>query len=190
MKKGKVIILVAPSGGGKTTLARRLFKEFEDLKFSVSATTRPAREGEIDGKHYYFLSEADFDQKKADGEFLEWEEFYRGKKYGTLRSEVDKKLNSGYFVLLDIEVKGAVNIKKIYGDESLSLFIKPPSIDVLKQRLLARGTEDDETLALRLERAKEELTYADQFDQVIINDNLDTAYAEVKKAVVEFMNQN
>ncbi|MCP9292342.1 guanylate kinase [Gracilimonas sediminicola] len=190
MKKGKVIILVAPSGGGKTTLARRLFKEFEELKFSVSATTRPAREGEVDGKHYYFLTDVDFDQKTAEGEFLEWEEFYGGKKYGTLRSEVDKKLNSGYFVLLDIEVKGAVNIKKIYGDESLSLFIKPPSIDVLKQRLLARGTEDDETLALRLERAKEELTYADQFDQVIINDNLDTAYAEVKKAVVKFMNQN
>ncbi|MEQ8523569.1 guanylate kinase [Gracilimonas sp.] len=190
MKKGKVIILVAPSGGGKTTLARRLFKEFDQLKFSVSATTRPARKGEVDGKHYYFLSDADFNQKIADGEFLEWEEFYGGKKYGTLRSEVDKKLNSGYFVVLDIEVKGAVNIKKIYGDESLSLFIQPPSIDVLKQRLIDRGTEDDETLALRLERAAKELTYADQFDQVIINDNLDTAYTEVKEAVVKFMNQN
>ena len=189
-KRGKVIILVAPSGGGKTTLARRLFKEFEELKFSVSATTRPARKGEVDGKHYYFLSDSDFDQKVSAGEFLEWEEFYGGKKYGTLRSEVDKKLNSGYFVLLDIEVKGAVNIKKIYGDESLSLFIQPPSIDVLKQRLIDRGTEDDETLALRLERAKKELTYADQFDQVIINDNLDTAYAEVKEAVLKFMNQN
>lgn len=190
MKKGKVIILVAPSGGGKTTLARRLFKDFEQLKFSVSATTRPPREGEEDGKHYYFLTDADFDQKIKTGEFLEWEEFYGGKKYGTLRSEVDKKLKSGYFVLLDIEVKGAVNIKDIYGDESLSLFIQPPSIDILKQRLLDRGTEDDETLALRLERAKKELTYADQFDQVIINDDLDAAYAQVKEAVLEFMNQN
>ncbi|MDR9417759.1 guanylate kinase [Gracilimonas sp.] len=189
-RKGKVIILVAPSGGGKTTLARRLFKEFEDLKFSVSATTRPPREGEEDGKHYYFLEEADFNQKIKENAFLEWEEFYGGKKYGTLRSEVDKKLNSGYFVLLDIEVKGAVNIKEIYGDECLSLFIKPPSIDVLKQRLTNRGTEDNETLALRLQRAKEELTYADQFDQVIINDDLDTAYEEVREAVLKFMNKN
>jgi guanylate kinase len=190
MKKGKVIILVAPSGGGKTTLARRLFKDFEDLKFSVSATTRLSRKGEQDGKHYYFLSDADFDQKIQNDAFLEWEEFYGGKKYGTLRSEVDKKLNSGYFVLLDIEVKGAVNVKQIYGNECLSLFIQPPSIDILKQRLIDRGTEDDETLSLRLERAKEELTYADQFDQVIINDDLDTAYAQVKEAVLKFMNQN
>lgn len=190
MKKGKVIILVAPSGGGKTTLARRLFKDFENLKFSVSATTRPPREGEKDGKHYHFLTEADFDEKIEQKAFLEWEEFYGGKKYGTLRSEVDKKLNSGYFVLLDIEVKGAVNIKQIYGDECLSLFIQPPSIEMLKERLIARGTEDDETLSLRLDRAKEELTYADQFDQVIINDDLETAYEEVKDAVSEFMNQN
>lgn len=190
MKKGKVIILVAPSGSGKTTLARRLFKDFDTVKFSVSATTRPPRKNEIDGKHYYFLSDADFDRKVGSKEFLEWEEFYGGKKYGTLRSEVDKKLNSGYFVLLDIEVKGAVNVKDIYGDESLALFIQPPSIDVLKQRLIDRGTEDDETLALRLRRAEKELTYADLFDQVIINDDLDSAYEEVKKAVNKFMNQN
>lgn len=189
-KKGKVIILVAPSGGGKTTIARRLFKDFDELKFSVSATTRPPRKGEVDGKHYYFLSNDVFDQKIARKEFLEWEEFYGGKKYGTLRSEVDKKLNSGYFVVLDIEVKGAVNIKRIYGDESLSLFIKPPSVEVLKQRLIDRGTEDDDMLALRLERAKKELTYADQFDQVIINDDLDSAYQQVKEAVIKFMNQN
>ncbi|WP_020403367.1 guanylate kinase [Gracilimonas tropica] len=189
-KKGKVIILVAPSGGGKSTLARRLFKDFDNIKFSVSATTRPQRDYEVDEKHYYFISDEDFDQKVAAGEFLEWEEFYGGKKYGTLRSEVDKKLNSGYFVLLDIEVKGAVNIKNIYGDECLSLFIKPPSIEVLKQRLVDRGTENDETLNLRLARAEKELDYADRFDQVIINDDLDAAYEEVKKAVVKFMNQN
>lgn len=189
-KKGKVIILVAPSGGGKSTLARRLFKDFDNIKFSVSATTRPQRDYEVDEKHYYFISDEDFDQKVAAGEFLEWEEFYGGKKYGTLRSEVDKKLNSGYFVLLDIEVKGAVNIKNIYGDECLSLFIKPPSIEVLKQRLVNRGTENDETLNLRLARAEKELDYADRFDQVIINDDLDAAYEEVKKAVVKFMNQN
>jgi len=190
MKKGKVIILVAPSGSGKSTLARMLFEDFEDLKFSVSATTRPPREGEQNGIHYHFLSDKEFDEKIDSGDFLEWEEFYGGKKYGTLRSEVDKKLNMGYFVLLDIEVKGAVNVKNIYGDECLSLFIKPPSIEILKQRLTDRGTEDNETLSLRLERAKEELTYADRFDQVIINDDLETAYEEVKNAVVKFMNQN
>lgn len=190
MKEGKVIILVAPSGSGKTTMARRLFKDFNNLKFSVSATTRPPREGEINEKHYYFLSEKDFDQKIQNGDFLEWEEFYGGKKYGTLRSEVDKKLKSGYFVLLDIEVKGAVNIKQIYGDQALSLFIRPPSLQVLKQRLQDRGTETNETITLRLDRAKEELTYADRFDQVIINDDLETAYSEVKNAVAEFMNTN
>lgn len=188
MNNGKIIILVSPSGGGKSTLAKRLFSDFEELKFSVSATTRNPREGEIDGVHYYFISEADF-QKRIDEEaFLEWEEFYGGKRYGTLRSEVDKKLKSGYFILLDVEVKGAVNIKRIYADDCLGLFIQPPSIQVLKERLQARGTENEETLALRLERAQEELTYSGQFDQVIINDDLETAYAQVRDAVVEFMN--
>lgn len=190
MKKGKVIILVAPSGSGKTTLAKRLFKDFEDLKFSVSATTRPPREGEINGKHYHFISKLDFQSKIDQNDFLEWEEFYGGKRYGTLRSEVDKKLNLGYFVLLDVEVKGAVNINEIYGDDCLSIFVQPPSIDVLKQRLIARGTENDETLALRLERAKEELTYADRFDRIIINDDLETAYSQIKQVVLEFMNSN
>ena len=189
-QKGKVVILVAPSGAGKTTLAMRLFEEFDNLKFSVSATTRPPRDEEKDGEHYYFLSDDEFNQKIASGEFLEWEEFYGGKKYGTLRSEVDKKLNSGYFVLLDIEVKGAVNIKQIYGKECLSLFIQPPSFETLQERLKARGTESEKMLNLRLERAKKELTYADQFDQIIINDDFDTAYEKVKQAVREFMNHN
>ncbi|MTI88157.1 MAG: guanylate kinase [Balneolaceae bacterium] len=190
MKEGKVIILVAPSGAGKTSMARRLFQDFEQLKFSVSATTRPPREGEVEGKHYHFISDNQFNQKIEEGDFLEWEEFYGGKKYGTLRSEVDIKLKSGYFVVLDIEVKGAINVKQVYGDKALSLFIKPPSLEVLKERLEARGTEDKETLKLRLERAKEELTYADRFDQVIINDDFETAYQEVRAAVVRFMNTN
>lgn len=188
MAKGKVIILVAPSGSGKTTMARKLFEEFENLKFSVSATTRPPREGEEHGIDYYFLSDEDFRKKIEEGDFLEWEEFYGGKKYGTLRSEVDKKINSGYFILLDVEVKGAVNVKDIYGDQCLSIFIKPPSMQALKDRLLNRGTEDDETLRLRLDRAKEELSYADRFDHVVINDELDTAYEEIREQVSEFMN--
>ena len=190
MKKGKLIILVAPSGAGKTTLAKRLFQDFEALKFSVSATTRPPRKGEKNGTHYHFLSEEEFQAKIDENDFLEWEEFYSGKRYGTLRSEVDKRLKLGYFILLDLEVKGAANINKLYGDECLSIFVQPPSLDVLKQRLIARGTENEETLALRLERAKEEITYADQFDRVIINDDLEKAYSQIKQAVLEFMNSN
>jgi guanylate kinase len=190
MEKGKLIILVAPSGAGKSSLAKRLFKDFEELKFSVSATTRAPRKGEKNGIHYHFLTEIEFQQKIDDNDFLEWEEFYGGKRYGTLRSEVDKRLKLGYFVLLDVEVKGALNITEIYGDECLSIFVEPPSLEVLKQRLMARGTENEETLALRLERAKEELTYADQFDRVIINDDLETAYAQTKQAVLKFMNSN
>lgn len=189
MKKGKVIILVAPSGSGKSTMAARLFEDFDDLKFSVSATTRPPREGETHGKDYFFLSDDEFKQKIEENDFLEWEEFYEGRRYGTLRSEVDKVLNSGYFILLDVEVKGAVNVKDIYEDECLSIFIQPPSLQTLKERLIARGTEDEETLRLRLERAEEELTYADRFDRTVINDDLDAAYQEIKELVSDFMNK-
>ena len=190
MKKGKVIILVAPSGSGKSTMAKRLFKDFEELKFSVSATTRTPREGELDGVHYHFLTPEEFQDRINENDFLEWEEFYGGKRYGTLRSEVDKKLNLGYFILLDIEVKGAMNIKEIYADNCLSIFIQPPSLEDLEQRLTLRGTETAESLALRLDRAKKELTYADRFDRVIINDDLETAYAQIKEAVANFMNLN
>lgn len=190
MMTGKLIILAAPSGSGKSTLAKMLFNDFEELKFSVSATTRLARKGEVDGVHYHYLSKEEFQQKIDEKDFLEWEEFYSGTRYGTLRSEVDKKLEQSYFILLDIDVKGAVNVKRLYGNKCLSLFIKPPSIEILKQRLEARGTETEETLALRLHRATEELEYADRFDQAIINDELDVAYAQVKEAVSKFMNHN
>lgn len=186
--KGKIIILAAPSGAGKSTLAKMLFEDFEQLKFSVSATTRSPREKEEHGIHYLFLSKDEFQQKINEKDFLEWEEFYNGTRYGTLRSEVDKKLKTGYFILLDIDVKGAVNVKQLYGNNCLSLFIQPPSIAVLKQRLEARNTENEESLLLRLERANEELEYADQFDHVIINDELETAYAQVKEVVSKFMN--
>lgn len=188
MSKGKIIILAAPSGAGKSTLANMLFEDLEKLKFSVSATTRSPRKDEENGVHYHFLSKDEFQQKIDENDFLEWEEFYNGTRYGTLRSEVDKKLKTGYFILLDVDVKGAVNVKQLYGKDCLCLFIQPPSISVLKQRLEARGTESEETLALRLERANEELEYADQFDHVIINDELDVAYSQVKETVTKFMN--
>ncbi len=186
-RKGKIIILVAPSGSGKTTMADRLLRDFDEIRFSVSATTRSPRKGEIHGTDYYFLTEEAFQKKIDSGEFLEWEEFYNGSRYGTLKSDVDRKRNNGFTVLLDIEVLGAINIKKIYGDAALAIFLKTPSLDVLRQRLEARGTETEESLIARLERAEKELKYEDRFDVTIVNDDLETAYSELKNVVEEFI---
>ena len=184
--RGKVIVIVAPSGAGKTTIAQRLLKEYPQLKFSVSATTRPAREDEEHGKDYYFLNDEEFDQKVANGEFLEWEP-YSGHKYGTLRSEVDKLVESGYFPLLDIEVKGALNVQELYGSDVVSIFIEPPSMDELKNRLSNRGSETDKSLSKRLKRAEMEMKYADHFDYSVVNDDLETAYAEVKEIIESYI---
>lgn len=188
MSRGKIIALVSPSGGGKSTMAKRLLRDFDKLKFSVSATTRPPRTGETDGVEYHFLSVEEFEQKIEENEFLEWEEFYNGTRYGTLRSDVESELNKGYFILLDIDVLGALNIKKMYKEEALSLFIAPPSLDILKERLINRGTETANTLNVRLERAEKEIRYADRFDYVVVNDDLETAYAKLKQAVNDFIN--
>lgn len=188
MKKGKIVVLVSPSGGGKSTMTKRLLKDFDRIKFSVSATTRKPRKGEIDGVHYYFLSKENFQKKRQDNEFLEWEEFYNGTLYGTLRSVVENDLNKGYFVLLDIDVLGAKNIKEIYGDDALSVFISPPSLDVLEERLVARGTESEETLKTRIQRAEKEMAFASQFDTVVVNDDLDTAYSRIKQIVSSYIN--
>lgn len=187
-KQGKVLILVAPSGGGKSTMAKRLLKDFPKITFSVSATTRPPRKGEKDGKDYHFLSSDEFLTRIENNDFLEWEEFYNGIRYGTLKSDVENQLNKGYFVLLDIDVLGALNVKKLYGDEALSIFISPPSMSVLKNRLKKRGTETEETLQTRIERAKDEIGYSKKFDKVVVNDDLETAYAEIKKTVQQFLN--
>ena len=185
--RGKVIILVAPSGAGKTTLARRLLNDFPNMKFSVSATTRPPRSHEIHGKDYFFISPEEFDNAVSSNEFLEWEEFYGGKRYGSLVGEVEKELKKGYFILFDIEVKGAMNIKSRYGEEALAIFIKPPSDKILIERLKNRGTESQESLQLRLERARMELTYADKFDHVLVNDDLDRCYEQLSTLVSSFM---
>lgn len=184
---GKVIVIVAPSGAGKTTIAQRLLKDYpEEIKFSISATTRPPRDNETDGKDYYFLNEADFIHKVKNGEFLEWE-FYSGNRYGTLRSEVDKLVESGYFPLLDIEVKGALNVQKLYNSDAISIFIEPPSMEELESRLTNRGSETDKSLSKRLERAQLEMEYAKHFDYSVVNDDLDTAYAEVKEIIEPFI---
>lgn len=177
---------MAPSGAGKTTLAQRLLKDYPDIKFSISATTRPPREGETDGKDYYFLSDEEFDRKIEENQFLEWEH-YSGNRYGTLQSEVDKLVKSGYFPLLDIEVKGALNVQEIYGSEAISIFIEPPSLEVLKQRLQRRGSETEASLQKRLDRANMEMAHTRHFDHVVVNDDLDTAYKKIQAIIEPFI---
>lgn len=181
--------MVAPSGGGKSTMTKRLLNDFDELHFSVSATTRKPREGEENGIHYFFLTKEEFQKGIDEGNFLEWEEFYNGTLYGTLRSNVENELKKGYFILLDIDVLGALNVKKIFGDEALAIFIQPPSLDVLQERLLKRGTEDNRTIQTRIDRAKKEMAYANRFDELVINDDLETAYSQIKELVTNFINQ-
>ncbi|MDZ7690370.1 MAG: guanylate kinase [Balneolaceae bacterium] len=184
--EGKVIVIVAPSGSGKTTIANMLLDDFDEVKFSTSATTRIPRMGEKDGREYFFLSNSAFDELVNEGGFLEWEQ-YSGNRYGTLRSEVDKLVESGYFPLLDIEVKGALNIKEVYGSDSISIFIKPPSLEELRRRLENRESETRVQLETRLSKAREELEYADEFDYVVVNDDLAEAYGQVKKIITNFI---
>lgn len=182
MSRGKLIVISAPSGSGKTTIAREIMKRNPSLGFSVSATTRPKREGEIDGKDYYFLTEDEFRRRVQAGEFVEWEEVYPGKLYGTLKEEVDRLLRSGHDVLFDIDVKGGLAIKKQYPEACL-IFVRPPSIEVLQQRLAGRKTEDSETIAQRLQRVPMEIELGQQFDYQVINDVLSTAVEEVQRIV-------
>ncbi len=188
-KKGKIIALASPSGGGKSTMTKRLLNDFDNLKFSVSATTRSPRKNEVHGKHYYFISKDDFKKKIEKGEFLEWEQFYNGTMYGTLRKTIENDIKKGYFTLLDIDVLGALNVKSNFGEDTKTIFIAPPSLEVLKQRLISRGSESEESLKLRLDRAIDEMTYKNKFDNVVVNDNLDKAYNELKSIITTFIDK-
>ena len=185
--KGKMLIFTAPSGAGKTTIVRHLLNNFGELAFSVSATNRPMREGETDGESYHFLSTEEFMQRVENDEFIEYEEVYPGRYYGTLHSEVDRIWATGRAIVFDIEVKGATNLKKFYPNESLAVFINPPSSDVLFQRLRDRSTETEDELRVRIARAAEELTYVNSFDRVLINDDLQVAFVEAEDIVEDFL---
>ncbi len=185
--KGKVIIISAPSGCGKSTIINALLAKGEiDMQFSVSATNRKPREGEKHGVNYYFLSDEEFRRAIDAGEFVEYEEVYPGRYYGTLRGEIDRIVDAGHNVVLDIDVKGGVNVKRMYGDEAVSVFIQPPSVEALRQRLIGRGTETPEAIAQRVDRAEFEISYAPQFDHAVVNDDLDKAIAEVSDILKDF----
>ncbi|MDD3875748.1 MAG: guanylate kinase [Bacteroidales bacterium] len=184
---GKSVIFSAPSGSGKTTIVKELLKKGLPLEFSVSACSRPKRDGEIHGTDYYFLSVDEFKKKIANNEFIEWEEVYSGSYYGTLKSELTRIWQKGKHVLFDLDVLGGVNIKKIFNENALAIFIKPPSLDELEKRLINRLSETPETLSKRMARAQMELSYEKEFDICITNDNLDEAIIKAEEAVLSFI---
>lgn len=185
--KGKVIVFAAPSGSGKTTIVNELVNKIDSLRFSISATTRPKRANEIENQHYYFLSTANFKKKIDQGELLEWEEVYQGTYYGTLKSEIERIYSEGNHAILDLDVKGAIALKEKLGENALSIFIKVPSLDVLKQRLLSRGTENEKAIAMRIQKAFEEIQYEHLFDKVVVNKNLPEAINEARLLVEKFI---
>ena len=187
MKQGKLIIFSAPSGAGKTTLVKHLLEADLDLEFSVSAASRNKRTGETDGTDYYFLSAETFRLKIKNSEFLEWEEVYKDHFYGTLKSEVERIWSQGKHVIFDVDVVGGLNIKKQYKDQALAVFVMPPGPEHLEQRLRERSTEKEEDLKKRLKKANHELSFAKQFDTILINDDLEIAKAEAVNLVKEFI---
>lgn len=184
---GKLIIFSAPSGAGKTTIVHHLLKVFPDLEFSVSACSREMRKGEEYGVDYYFLSVEEFKERIAKGEFVEWEEVYKDNFYGTLKSEIERIWKKGKHVIFDVDVIGGLNLKKQYGDSALAIFVMPPSIEHLEKRLKSRETETPESIARRIGKAEKELQTADQFDKIVLNDNLENAFNEAEKLVNEFI---
>ncbi len=187
-RQGKLVIFSAPSGSGKSTLINYLLTQVENLSFSISCTSRAPRGTEQDGKEYYFLSAEEFRRRIANDEFLEYEEVYTDKFYGTLKSEVERLSAAGKTVIFDVDVKGGVNIKQYYGARALSVFIQPPSIEALRARLTGRATDAPEVIETRLQRAEFELSLADRFDRIIVNDDLEQAKDEVVRVIREFLN--
>lgn len=188
-KKGKLIIISAPSGCGKSTIIGDIMDRGElDLQFSVSATNRKPREGEVDGVNYHFLTDQQFNDLIAEGAFVEYEQVYPGRYYGTLRSEIQNRVAEGRNVILDIDVKGGVNVKKIFADDAMSIFIAPPSVEELRNRLKGRGSDSDEEIEQRVGRAEYELGFQGEYDFVVVNDQLAHAIAEVEKLMANFIN--
>lgn len=184
---GKAIIFSAPSGSGKTTIVKHLLKNNSDLGFSISASTRDKRgRTEENGKDYYFLTPRDFKKKIDNNEFVEWEEVYEGNFYGTLKSEIDRVWREGKNVIFDVDVKGGLNLKKYFGDRALAVFVKVPSLEVLRERLHDRGTETQESLSRRLFKAEFEMGFSDKFDVVLVNENLEKSLAEAQRLYEEF----
>jgi len=184
---GKLVIVSAPSGAGKTTLIKDLLDRGVNLEFSISATTRKPRGNEVDGREYYFLSPADFNDKLENDQFVKWEEVYTDHRYGTLKSELERIWTKGNHVLFDVDVKGAMNLKSIFGKRAISIFIKPPSVSELEKRLFARATDDVEKIQMRVNKAQEELKLAEQFDYIVVNDNLEEAKRGLYSIVMAFL---
>lgn len=183
----KVIIFSAPSGSGKSTIVGRLLADYPNLEFSISATSRAPRGNETDGREYYFFTREEFENKIRKGEFVEYEEVYEGSYYGTLKSEVERIWAKGHAIIFDIDVKGGVNLKSLYGDTAMSVFIMPPDMETLKKRLESRGTDSAESIEKRLARAKEEMEYRAKFDHVVVNDDLETAVKDTRRLIDAFL---
>ena len=188
LRKGRIVIFSAPSGAGKTTIVHEVLRRLSCLEFSVSATTRPKREHEINGRDYYFLSEEKFRHYVQKGSFLEWEEVYPGRFYGTFFTEVDRIISHGNSAVFDVDVKGGLNIKRHYQGEALAIFIMPPSPEALRERLEKRGTEDQTEIDKRMARVMEELDRAPEFDRMVYNEDLETAIQETTQLIRDFLN--
>lgn len=187
MKSGKMIVFSAPSGSGKTTLISHLLQTFPDLEFSISATSRPPRGKEINGKDYHFLDTKLFKKKITNNKFIEHEEVYPGTYYGTLNSELEKIWNNNKIVIFDLDVVGGLNIKKQFPENTLTIFIKPPDFDTLKKRLFKRRTDNLEKIKVRLSKAEEELKLSNKFDQIVVNDDLEIAKLKITRIIGKFL---